>query len=383
MPYSRKTLTELKSETAQDISVALPGADPLLRYSNLGIIGRILAGLINLVYGYLDWISRMAVPFTAMAEYLIGWGSLKNVTIKAATFAGDPTTGGAGSATFNGNPSPPITIHAGTPLVRGDQAAFVTTADGTTDGSGNVTVPVKAVVAGALGNTPVSSILTLGIAIAGMNSNGVVSTAITGGNDQETMDAYRTRVLEVYANTPQGGALADYKKWALEVPGVTRAWPVGNGMGVGTVVVYTMFDVTEAIHNGFPQGSDGTATAETRAAHATGDQLAVANYIYGDINTARQPVTALVYSVSPIANAINFVINGIATASASVKAQISAAIAGVFVEQGAPGGIVYLSDIESAIAAIPGTEGFVITTPSGNITNPTGNLPVLGTVTYT
>jgi uncharacterized phage protein gp47/JayE len=45
-------------------------------------------------------------------------------------------------------------------------------------------------------------------------------------------------------------------------------------------------------------------------------------------------------------------------------------------------GAVALSYIESAIAAISGTAGFVITSPTANIQGTTGQLPVLGTITW-
>lgn len=374
MPYSRPTLATLKTQVAQDIAASLAGADALLRFANLTILGKIQAGLAYLHYGYLDWVSRMAVPWTSEGEYMLGWGGLKGVTLKAATSA-------SGVATFTGAVG--LTIPLGTPLVRGDGVVFNTTALATIPGGGSVAVPATAVVPGAAGNSALAVVLTLGVAIPGINSGGTVTTAFVGGADQETMDAYRTRMLKAYQNPPQGGALADYLNWALAVPGVTRAWPKALGMGPGTVLVYIMLDVTRA-PTGFPVGTNGVATADPRAAAATGDQLLVANYIFGDINTPRQPVTALVYVASPISQTVNFTINHIATATADTKAAITAAIKGVFLEFGNPGGLIYLSDIEAAIAAIgPATEGFVITIPTDNISLGAGCLPVLGTVTYT
>lgn len=378
MPYSRKTYSQLKTDVAQDIAGQLPGADALLRFNNLGILGRVLARMTNLLYGYLDWIARMAVPFTAEAEYLLGWGGLKGVTLKNAALAG--VSGGA--VTFT-NCTPTVPLPINTPLVRGDGVQFQTTGAGVVSGGGIVTVPVSALVAGAAGNSAVGVTLNLGTAIAGIQSSGLVSTAIAGGADVETLDQYRSRMLQVYQNTPQGGAVADYVKWALEVPGVTRAWVTPLGMGVGTVIVRFMEDVAQAGGGGFPVGTDGTATLELRAAHATGDQLTVANYIYGSNVIARQPVGALVYAVAPIANVIAFTIAHIAGVSAAVKASIAAAIDGVFLEFGVPGGTIYLSDLEAAIAAVPGTEGFVITIPADNFTMPTGNLPKRGVITYT
>jgi hypothetical protein len=60
MPFQRPTLTDLKSEAAADVSAALPGSDPLLRFSNLAIMAKVQAGLANGHYGYLDRGERSA-----------------------------------------------------------------------------------------------------------------------------------------------------------------------------------------------------------------------------------------------------------------------------------------------------------------------------------
>jgi uncharacterized phage protein gp47/JayE len=286
MPFTRPSLSDLRSQVAQDIASAAPGSDPLLRFSNLKITGDAQAALANLHYGYLDWIAKNAVPFTASGEFLEGWAGLIGVIRKPATSA-------SGSVTFIGTPG--AVIPAGVKVVRGDGVTFTTGAGQTVGGGGTAIVAATADAdltgqTGAFGNTAVSTVMTLGQAIAGVQSNGSVSAVFAGGADLETDDALRSRMLFVYQNPPQGGDKNDYVQWALAVPGVTRAWCFPNLAGPGTVSVYTMWDVSEAAHGGFPQGSNGVATAETRAAAATGDQLAVANALF-----ALQPVTALVY----------------------------------------------------------------------------------------
>lgn len=375
MPFSRPTLTDLQNQVAQDIAGSLPGADALLRFTNIGVTGRAQAGLAHLHYGYLDWIAKQAVPYTATGEFLEAWAGLKGVTRKAATQA-------AGQVTFSGTTG--VLIPAGTPMVRGDGVAYTSTADATVGGGGSVAVPATANAdtsgqTGAFGNCVAGTSVSLGTAIAGVQSTGSVSVEFTGGADLETDDSLRSRMLAAYQQVPQGGAMTDYIQWATAVPGVTRAWCTPNGAGAGTVVVYTMWDLAEAAHAGFPQGGNGVAAAETRAAAASGDQLTVADAIF-----PLQPVTALVYSVAPIAAPVNFTISGIAGASSATKALIAAAIDGVFFLYGTPkGGTIALSLIESAIAAIAGTTGFLITTPAGNISSSTGLLPTRGTITYT
>lgn len=373
MPFARPQLVDLRTQVAQDISAGLPGSDPLLRFSNLNILGLVQAGLAHLHYGYLDWIAQQSNPFTASGEFLEAWGALKGVYRL-------PAAQSSGMVAFTGTNG--STIPAGTPLVRGDGQGYTTTASGTIAG-GTVTVPALANVdtagqAGAIGNAPIGSVLSLGQAIAGVNSGGVVTSPFTGGADLEVDTALRTRMLSAYQAPAHGGAKADYVNWSLAVPGVTRVWVVPHGYGAGTVVVYPMFDTAQASHGGTPQGANGCATGETRAAVATGDQLAVANYIF-----PLQPVTALVYVVAAIPLVLNFTISGIVGAAAATKVLIAMAITSVLVSQGtAEGSTVALSAIEGAIAAIPGTSGFVITAPAANIVAPTGSLPTLGVVTY-
>ncbi|MDR3513790.1 MAG: baseplate J/gp47 family protein [Caulobacteraceae bacterium] len=377
MPFDRPTLTELRAQTAADIATQLPGADALLRFSNLGVLGDILAAGVNGHYGYLDNIAQNAVPYTATGEDLEAWAALRGVTRKPAVQA-------AGTVQFTGTTA----IPSGANVVRSDNTAYVTTAIGTVSGS-VVTASVQAVTAGAAGTLTVGQVMNLGSPVSGVLSAGAVTASTTPGADVEKFDALRSRMLGVYAAPPQGGDANDYVNWALDVSGVTRAWCAPLESGAGTVSVYFMMDVTEASFNGFPQGTNGVATSETRATAATGDQLTVANALY-----PLRPVTALVTAKAPGANAVSFTIAGISTATTATKAAISATIANVFLAQGSPGGVVDLSYIESAVAAISGTAGFVITAVScshgtvspsgdGNITSSAGYLPTVGTITYT
>lgn len=379
MPFARPTLSQLIATMAADVAAAIPGADALLRFSNLAIIGKMFAGLAHLHYGYEDWISKQSVPFTATDEFLEGWAGLKGIIRKPATVA-------SGAVTFTGG-TPGVEIAGETPLVRGDGVAFVATSGAIVDGSGDATINIMAVNPGANGNSEIGVVMTLGISIAGVQSSGTVTTAVAGGADVETDTDLRNRMLAAYQDPPQGGSAADYIGWATEVSGVTRAWCRPNGAGAGSVIVYFMEDDVRSAFNGFPQGTNGVATDETRDTAATGDQLVVANHIF-----PKQPVTALVYAAAPTPNAIAFTITGLSGASSDLKAAVRAAIDDVFVRKGSPGGVfladgstggtVALSDIESGIASVAGTEGFVITVPTSNITSAAGALPVRGVVTF-
>lgn len=370
MPFARPTLTQLRTTVAADIAASLVGSDPQLRFSNLKVMGTAQAGLAHLHYGYLDWIAKQAVPYTATGEYLEAWGALKGVYRKDAAAAG-------GSVILVGEVG--RTILAGAKVVRGgDGETYVLQASVSIGPDGTATVVVIDQATGAQGNCAAGTVMTLSMPIDGVQANGTAATAFTGGADVELDDDFRLRVLDAYQSPAEGGNADDYVKWAKEVPGVTRAWVARNGFGAGTVVVYTMFDQANSAGGGFPVGSDGVATLENRSAvKAAGDQLTVANAIF-----PKQPVTALVYSVAPIASPTNFTVIGLTSASSATRAAILVAIADVMFRKGVPGGTINLSDINSAIAAVPNTAGFVIAVPSGNITAAAGHIPTIGTVTY-
>lgn len=369
MPFSRPTLSELKAQVAADVQANLQGVSALLRNSVLRVITVVQAGLAYLHYGYLDWIAKQAVPWTATDEYIVGWGALKNVYQKGATAA-------SGTATFVGTAGK--VIPSGAAVVRGDGRTYMVQASVTVGSSGSATVSVVDTQPGAVGNCDAGTTMSLGVSISGIQSTGVAAAPFTGGADVESPDDFRGRVIAAYQASPQGGDKDDYVTWATAVPGVTRAWCAPNAFGAGTVVVYFMMDNAEASNAGFPQGTNGVSSSETRRAPvATGDQLTVANAIF-----PVQPVTALVYACAPIANQVNFMISGLSSASTATKAAVNAAISDAFFREGAPGGTVDLSDINSGIAAVPETAGFVIVSPAGNILNSSGSLPTLGTVTF-
>lgn len=385
MPYARKTLAQIRSDALADISAALEGSDPLLRYAALKILGVVLAGMTNEEYGYLDWIAKQTNPFTAEDEYLEAWGALKKVYRKDASKA-------SLAATFTGVAGKPL--DDGTPVDRSDGTPYTSSGTQIVTGT-SVTVTIVANVAGAAGNADVGTTVSLGVAVDGIQSTGSVTAVVSSGADIEDQEEYRARVLDAYQRPPHGGDRDDYVRWALDVPGVTRAWCAPNGFGAGTVVVYVMLDDAQAANAGFPQGTNGVSQFDKgpgglpRDTPATGDQLVVA-----DALVTLEPVTALAYVCAAIRNTLSFVISGLTTASTTTRTAIESAIADVFYRNGDPrAGTINRSDINTAVASVPGTAGFVIESITGvingvttpypdNITGSFGSLPVLGTVTY-
>lgn len=386
MPYNRPTLTQLRDDVLQDINSAQITNSSgtvlvaLLQKALLRVVAYAQAGLSYEHYAYLDYIALQAVPWTATDEFLDGWAALKGVYREAATQT-------IGTATFSSS-QPNIDIPAGTSVTRADGVLFVTTADANTGSGMNAVVTIQAVTAGSAGNFDPNTVFNLTSPILYVNAKSTTSVQTTAGADQELDSSLRTRMLAAYAAPPQGGDRQDYIEWALAVPGVTRAWIAPNGMGPGTVNLFTMFDEAEAANGGFPQGTNGVASNETRDTPATGDQLTVANVIFGE-----EPVTALVYSTAPTPQPVNFTISGLGSNNnATMQAQIEAALSAMFLQLANVGGTVDPADgaawpaIEpndwyGALSAISGLNNFNVSAPAGPITPASGSLFTLGAVT--
>lgn len=370
MPFARDDLTDLRQQAMQDVSNALPGANGFLRRSPFRVLAYVVAGLAYLLYGFLDWIAKQAVPFTAEGEYAQGWGNLVGVVLENPTYASGTVSFPAPSA--NGQ-----IIGEGVFIIRADGALYVSTTEITVSG-GAAVFTVTAVDAGADANCDADVQLFLQTPIENVQSTGVVQApGIDGGADVETADHYRTRYLKQYANPPQGGALTDYEEWALAVPGVTRAWAV-RGADPGTVVVYFMMDTVEAANNGFPQGTNGTASSETRDTPATGDQLILANALYAP---SKRPVTALVYAWAPTAQPVNYTIGGLAGNTALQQA-VLAALQSMHLALDIPGGTLEPSDWYGAVNMVPNIPEFTVPVPAAPVTAAAGALLTVGTVIW-
>ncbi|QHB31887.1 baseplate J/gp47 family protein [Yersinia canariae] len=377
MPFNRPTLSELRQRNLSYIQSELKTGGNLLRFSNIGVISDADAGMAHLHYGYLDYIALQSTPYNATDEYLAAWAALKDVFRKSANPATCPTVLFTGTADR--------VIAEGSLLNRADGYQYrlddeVIIAVGGT-ASGSITAVLPSVLddvsgGGIAGNADAGTSLTLDVAIDGVISVSTAMVKISGGADIESEDAFRSRMLLAYQNTPQGGNDTDYRTWALAVPGVTRCWIKRRLMGAGTVGVYIMCDGNDS--DGFPVGTDGVSQLEAwGAVKATGDQGRVADHIY-----PLQPIIAIVYVCAPVAAPVNFVISGMAAADSATLQAVNAAIDEVLFTEGEPGGRILLSSLLLAIGDVDGTRGFILDSPTTNIQLETGTLPVRGTVTY-
>lgn len=366
MPWQSQTLEQLRSLNRDNITAKLRSG-PMIPNSVLRVMSDANAALAYLTLQYLAWLSLQLLPDTAETAWLDRHANIWIGGRKAATFA-------IGTATATG-----IT---GTAIPAGAQAS-ITTANGpfvfeiiqaVVIGAGPTTVNLQALSAGAT-QLEVGTTLALTAGISGADAS-ITLTSITDGIDQETDDELRTRVLDRIREPPMGGDAFDYVQWALQYPGVTRAWCSPNEMGIGTVTVRFMMDdlraTTNPSTNGFPLSSDVTA-------------------VYNFLQTKRPVAIKDFFVAAPIPQPINFTVSGLNNNNATVQAAIAASVTKMLAQQampasaingvGQPATTIFAAWVSAAIMAAAGVISFDLTMgdqlPASN-----GSLAVLGTITY-
>lgn len=353
MPLKRPTLTQLTQRARADVSHDLgPGAN--LRTAPEVVLAVAVAGLAHDLHGHLRWLSRQLLVDSAEEEFLLRHaGNRKLEQVPAVAATGNATaTGAAGS-----------TIPAGTLWQRGDGARYKQADAATVGGGGSVVIALTAVDRGAAGNADPATALTIATPVAGVDSTATVDgNGLTNGVDLETVEELRQRTLYNLQHPPSGGGPGDYVRWALEVAGVTRAWEYPSMMGVGTVGVRFVCD--NQAGSIIPNGAKVAAVAAHIATKAP-------------ISTS----LGQVYVLAPTAKTVDVTISDVAPDTAAVRAAVEASLAELFAEQ-APGGTVYLSKINEAISSASGEEDHVLATPAANVTCATGEIAVLGAVTW-
>lgn len=344
--FNRPTLTELINRTLNDLVSRLQ-ADELLRRADAEVYARVHAASMHALYGFLDWAARQFLVGTCDVDLLDRHGAELGVARKPAAKA-------TGSVTFTTLVG--ALIPAGT-LVRAFDAVEYATLDPVTAVGVTEVVAVEAVEAGEAGNRLTGQTVSLVSPLGGVQPNALAGE-LSGGADIEADEAYRTRLLARKQQPPHGGAAFDYVTWALEVPGVTRAWCYPLELGVGTVTVRFVRDNDVSI---IPDAGEVTT---------------VQDYI-----NERRPVTADVTVVAPTAVPLAFTIEPTPD-NADVRAAIATELQDLLLREAEPGGTILLSHIRAAISAAAGEQNYVLTVPAADVTNTTGNMSTMGTITW-
>lgn len=328
------TIQETRDQQLRDIRDALPDEDvDTGPDSDNAVRAMAASGVADGLYRYQSWILRQVFPDTAAPEFLELHASTRNVFRKKSTAS-------SGSATLTGAAGSDVPV--GTQM-RGETVSVETTEASTIGEGGSAVVPVKSLNTGALTNTTAATSVQLVSPPMGINSAATVGI-LTGGTDKEADDSLLARYLDVLRQPPAGGNKYDYKRWALEVDGVTTAYVYPLRRGLGTV------DVAITSANDVPPPD-------------------LVNAVLAHIEDLR-PVTAkdtLVVSPDkvPVDFEIQVSLSGLSLQQATPLVQ---AVVTDFMNRLEPGESLVISQLETQISLIPGITDRKVVTPAGNVT---------------
>ena len=314
-----------------------------------------VAAVAEEIHAHLNWVYRQAFPDLADADNMRKAAAYRGLTPK-------PANASTGTIHFVGVPGTPIPI--GTVVEVSNVGSYTATEAGVIPVGGTVDLQGRANVAGKAGDLPSGATATLSSSIDGVTSVAIVS--MTGGADAESNDELLTRLLEYLGEVAQGGNAADYKRWAQNVPGVSRAYVFDLRRGNGTV------DIVPMPAAGLPSGG------LVAAVQAAIDQLKPCGFGVAGV-LAQIPTGIVVNLAAQLVLKVGFTL-------AQVSPLATAAAARVFESIG-PGDTLRLAQLTAAVIDVDGVQDVIWSAPVANVAALVDSthleIALIGTTTWT
>lgn len=358
MPWVTPTLKTIRSLVRDAIRGNLPGADAAVPNSVLRVMSDAMGALCHLTLQFIEWLALQLIPDTAETIWLDRHGDIW-LTNADGTTGRKLATLAQGTVNFISDVGGRI-VPAGARLsvltTEYEATAEVICAPDQTPTPG----PVRAIDPGSVGN------LVAGDTLSVVNVPGVaeaIVVTVTGGTDTELDDDLRVRILQRIRQPPMGGATHDYVRWALAVPGCTRAWCAALEMGIGTVTVRVLFDQLRADDDGWPRGEDLEA---------------VTDYI----DTVRPVAVKDFWVLAPIKQFVDAHIFKLVPDNTETRAGIENSLQTMLFVSAAPGQTIFAAWKAQAIMNAPNVVSFDLLNWNDDVMESPGHMAVLGDIVY-
>ncbi|CAJ6032077.1 MuW-like tail protein [Burkholderia pseudomallei] len=220
------TIAQGTELSATDIALARSNIEAMAFTQGVGIHG---------AYRYLrDFIARQAIPTKSVGEFLDAWLVAYGLPRKEAKVSQGVALGpGVAGRVLN----------AGSTLRDDAGQTFTVLADAPVSNDGSVAAKIVCDVPGSAGNLAADTPLELIATVPGVDASFKVGPdGLSGGTDREKDPEAIYRLNQRLANPPRGSAPGDYERWALSVPGITRAWGIRNPSGPTSAGIIIMAD---------------------------------------------------------------------------------------------------------------------------------------------
>lgn len=346
------TLQQIIQRVRADFRVEA-GIDVLRRSIESGLL-RVQAYQSKAQYAYLKYLNDQAFPDTADEEHFWRHAANRGLEQKDAQSA-------TGVVRFTGVDTTVVPL--GQSVSRSDGLTYVTTETGAIgdDVTGQLDLAVEAEQVGSDSNNDDGAALTLSTSIVGVDSACTwESTTIDGTDDETQADGYARYLQDVRNPASGGGASGDYVRWALEVPGVTRAWEYAIGNNEVAVA--------------FVRDNDGSGAA---ILPDSGERDEVQTYVQ-----AKAPITVTISIRVLTALTVNVTLGALTPNTSAVQDAVEAELVDLFGREAEPGATIELSQIDAAISEAAGETSHIMTVPAAAVSPTITQIPILGSISF-
>lgn len=347
MAYEIPTLPALIKRTESDFERNAPDA---LRRADAKVAARALSGAAFELYGFQSWVARQSNPATCDEPMLLNWADWR------LEDGPKPPSAAVGFAIVEGASG--ALVDAGQLYQYKDGRRYVVS-EAVKLVAGRARLKVIAEDMGAVGNIEGGALEAV-TPVLGVSSTALIDPdGIVGGAEQESIEALRARVQAAFKNPSKVGSGADFVEWALEVSGVTRAWPLPRWMGPGTFgLVFVRDEDPDLI----------PTAAQVAEVQAYLDQ--------------KRPVTSEVYALAPEPLPINFRLS-VKPDSTALRAAVEQSLRILIDDEGGPGKTLLTTHVRAAISNTPGETDHVLFEPAADVVIKPNQVAVPGVFTWT
>lgn len=305
------TTQEIADNILAQLEAAISQTFPLLPKSFTRVLAKVLAGVFVLLYKYAGFIFlQLFIRYASFDETEINGRTVRPL-VEWGRQLGMPSPNPFAAVQAEHTIEIQVTNQTGvlqafSQLVRPDtEIIYQTLAEVPLDAA-TKSVDMVAVTnqeggdgAGSLGNLESGDTVEFVNPLPNVAKTATVTARTVDGTDAETEEQYRARLAQHAEATPQGGAYADYRGWAREVPGIINVYPYTGAPG--EVDVYS--EATEA-SSGSPDGIPTQAQLDAVEASINFEDA-------GTGQATRRPANAAVNSLPISRTAFDVVISNL------------------------------------------------------------------------
>lgn len=250
MAFENKTIEDVNNLIISSLENELNTKFRLLPKAFVRVLSKVMSGVYISLYRQQAWIFLQMFVATASFDEveifgkkirpLVKWGDLVGI--------GEP----ASATQFIGQVKVTATkinsyLLAGTQFLNPATGKIYLTTENYLLKDQENEIEIKCSELGSAGNLDVGDELQTTSPLVNIEKIAVCTKVSSEANDEEDEASYRSRVIARWRVQPQGGALADYRKWASDVAGVLQTYIYKDDDSAAGVLIFVVANTDDRI----------------------------------------------------------------------------------------------------------------------------------------